>query len=343
MLPDYTTKDDLDCVLRILARKRQNLHTGGVTLTHRCAELNPQLSAKSKEKIQHALENAWADSTIKKYAYGLDAFHKFCDNEHVPHGQRLPACEELLCAFAASRAGEIAGGTQGGIRLRYTLKGVENLAPDESRRDQRPPVTKEMVDMLGRSLNLTDAADAAVYATACCAFWGQVRLGEILSETQGSYKIGRIPLVSDLSNPVTDAGTRILRLPFTKTKGARGDNSILCRQSFPSDPIKAVENHLAVNSIPGDLPLFSHRTTTGSIICLTRRKFLQRCNTIWAAHNIPTITGHSFRIGGTTELLLAGVNPDVVQAMGCWLSDAFLVYWRHLDLLAPLHAEFLSI
>ncbi|KAF8130912.1 hypothetical protein K438DRAFT_1454456, partial [Mycena galopus ATCC 62051] len=209
----------------------------------------PQLSEKSKQKIQHALENAWADSTIKKYAYGLDTFHKFCNNERVPHGQRLPACEELLCAFAASRAGEIAGGTvrgaiaaikawhiiedarwQGGIRLRYTLKGVENLAPDESRRDQRPPVTKEMVDMLGRSLNLIDAADAAVYATACCVFWGQVRLGEILLETQGSYKIGRIPLVSDLSNPVTDAGTRILRLPFTKTKGARGDNSILCRQ-----------------------------------------------------------------------------------------------------------------
>ncbi|KAF8130911.1 hypothetical protein K438DRAFT_1643528, partial [Mycena galopus ATCC 62051] len=73
---------------------------------------------------------------------------------------------------------------------------------------------------------------------------------------------------------------------------------------------------------------------------LTRRKFLQCCNAIWAAHNIPTITGHSFRTGGTTELLLAGVNPDVVQAMGRWLSDAFLVYWRHLDLLTPLHAEY---
>ncbi|KAF9220339.1 hypothetical protein BS17DRAFT_714845, partial [Gyrodon lividus] len=27
------------------------------------------------------------------------------------------------------------------------------------------------------------------------------------------------------------------------------------------------------------------------------------------------------RIGGTTDLLLAGVPPDVVKALGCWSSD----------------------
>ncbi|KAJ6510867.1 hypothetical protein C8R45DRAFT_1089004 [Mycena sanguinolenta] len=248
MLHAYPTRDDLKRVHRILTRRRQDRRTIGVILTHRCARGSPQLSAGSKGRIQHALENTWADSTMMKYSSGLEAFHEFCDRENIPQRQRLPAGEELLCAFAAACTGEIAGGTargaiaaikawhiiqdaqwNGGIRLRYTLKGVENLTPDHSRRDQRPPVTRAMVDMLQNTLDLADPTDAAVYAAACCAFWGQIRPGEILSETQGTYKAGCIPLVSDLSQPVTEAGTRVLRLPHTKTKGARSDDAILCR------------------------------------------------------------------------------------------------------------------
>jgi hypothetical protein len=51
-------------------------------------------------------------------------------------------------------------------------------------------------------------------------------------------------------------------------------------------------------------------------ICLTRRKFLQRCNEIWTMRNLPRSTGHEFRIGGTTHLLLSGLPPDVVKALG---------------------------
>ncbi|KAF8573828.1 hypothetical protein K439DRAFT_1280376, partial [Ramaria rubella] len=42
--------------------------------------------------------------------------------------------------------------------------------------------------------------------------------------------------------------------------------------------------------------------------------------------------------GGMMELLLASVHPDVVKAMGRWSSDSFLVYWRLLGELTPLHA-----
>jgi site-specific recombinase XerD len=102
-------------------------------------------------------------------------------------------------------------------------------------------------------------------------------------------------------------------------------------------------NHVTVNNIPSDQPLFSYRNDKGRLVCLSRRKFLQRCNNVWKKHGVPSITGHSFRIGGTTHLLIAGVNPDVVQAMGRWNSDVFLIYWRRLDILAPLHAEFLDL
>jgi hypothetical protein len=69
------------------------------------------LNAEAKAKIQHALEHAWADSTIEKYSQGLEAYHRFCDKQQIPASYRLPASEELLCAFAAARVGEIAGST----------------------------------------------------------------------------------------------------------------------------------------------------------------------------------------------------------------------------------------
>ncbi|KAJ7364543.1 hypothetical protein DFH08DRAFT_681522 [Mycena albidolilacea] len=320
------------------------------------------LKADAKAKIQHALEHAWADSTIEKYGQSLEAYQQFCDAQEVPAPHRLPASEELLCAFAAARVGEIAGGTarsavaavkawhiihdapwKGGLRLRYTLKGVEKLAPSSSAREERPPVTKEMLNLLERDLDLSSPEDAAVFAAACGAFWGQIRLGEILSDTQGTYFEGRIPLGADFGQPATPAGTRVLRLPWTKTKGAKGDSAILCRQNSATDPVNAIANHVNVNSIPPDQPLFSFRNDKGYLVCLSRRKFLKRCNEVWKKRGIPSFTGHSFRIGGTTHLLIAGVNPDVVQAMGRWNSDAFLIYWRRLDILAPLHAEFLVL
>jgi len=48
------------------------------------------------------------------------------------------------------------------------------------------------------------------------------------------------------------------------------------------------------------------------------------------------VLGHSFRIGGTVELLLAGVPPEIVAATGGWSSLAFLLYWRRMDEILPM-------
>jgi hypothetical protein len=89
-----------------------------------------------------------------------------------------------------------------------------------------------------------------------------------------------------------------------------------------------------------DLPILSYEMQNGQL-CLTKYKFLQQCNEIWVQNGLPAMTGHSFRIGGTTELLVAGMPPDVVKMMGRWSSDEFLSYWRSLERIAPLHTEFL--
>ncbi|KAG1720057.1 hypothetical protein EDB19DRAFT_1647469, partial [Suillus lakei] len=82
--------------------------------------------------------------------------------------------------------------------------------------------------------------------------------------------------------------------------------------------------------------LFAYRAQSGTLVPL---KFLSRCDDVWLQHDYLAIFGHSFRIGGTTELLvLLGIAPHIVKTLGrC--SDAFLRYWRCLEHLAPLHAE----
>jgi hypothetical protein len=117
---------------------------------------------------------------------------------------------------------------------------------------------------------------------------------------------------------------------------------MLCRQSAGSDPIAALQRHEILNFCEKYLPVFSYKTDRGPL-CLTRNKFLRRCNKIWALRGTPTITGHSFRIGGTTELLVAGVPPHVVKMMGHWSSEAFLTYWGSLERIAPQHAELLAV
>jgi hypothetical protein len=123
------------------------------------------------------------------------------------------------------------------------------------------------------------------------------------------------------------------------TRGKRA-SVVVCRQSGLPDLITALEVHLALNDMPPHFPLFSYRSGD-SWAALTRKKFLFHCNMIWGPSPLP-ITGHCFQIGGTTELLLGGIPPHIVKALGCWSSDAFLRYWRSTDSLAHIHVELLG-
>ncbi|KAJ7664802.1 hypothetical protein B0H17DRAFT_1211159 [Mycena rosella] len=139
-------------------------------------------SRAASDKVDYAIRHAWAETTLKKYNCSLDVFHFFCDREHIAGGT-------AASVMFAVKAWHIVNDTpwQRGVRLRYTLKGVANQAPVSSKQDERPPVTAEMMDALEADLNHNDLKDAAVFAMACCAYWGQIWLGEMLSNVQGPY------------------------------------------------------------------------------------------------------------------------------------------------------------
>lgn len=103
-------------------------------------------------------------------------------------------------------------------------------------------------------------------------------------------------------------------------------------------PCSALRNHLDVNkNLPESAPLFAYATTTTSQWeHMTKQRFLTFCGSIWSKAALAHVLGHSFRIGGAVELLLAGVPPEIVAATGGWTSLAFLLYWRRMEEILPM-------
>lgn len=195
---------------------------------------------------------------------------------------------------------------------------------------ERPAVTEAMVDEALRVLSPTRPFDVCVAAATLVIFWGQLRCGEALSDTR-LYDFARLPTWQGVRLRADAGGlpnreTTAVWLPRTKTERA-GVWIWLARHA--NDPSYALQAHCRVNRLRDADPLFAYRhDDTRKLIALTRGAFLSRLNEIWAAAGMQRITGHCFRIGGTTALLRAGVDPDVVKLAGRWKSDSFLRYWR---------------
>ncbi|KAG2748062.1 hypothetical protein P692DRAFT_201693533, partial [Suillus brevipes Sb2] len=207
------------------------------------------LSSLTQQHIQGALDAAWADSTLRKYRSAIRAFLAFCDLENVPLTARCPASEVLLCAFTSSRMGALAGDSvhnqmsalkawhaylnvpwRGSSRLHFVLNGISNRAPSSSLHLPRPPVTRSMLIVLASHFDLTVGLDACCLAAACCALWGQLRLGEILSSWENSFQGNHVACRSNLGPAFNANGSRKLFLPYTKVKKNRGEEVIICRQ-----------------------------------------------------------------------------------------------------------------
>ncbi|KAF9551250.1 hypothetical protein CPC08DRAFT_647669, partial [Agrocybe pediades] len=292
------------------------------------------LPLDARSRLNTALHHGLAISTRRGYNAAVKEFLSFCKKENIPAVFCFPAHELLLCAFAAQSVSRHSGQTaskkiaalkswhtshnmpwNGSPRLSLVLKGVANSAPPSSRRHSRSPVTVHMLRLLAQHLSSSDPFDAAVLACALTAFWGQARLGELLpTSSSGSVATDPVPTRAHFTHKFTNNIAALsIHLPRTKTKSS-GEDIILVHQNGIVDPLPALANHLHLNNFPCNLPLFTYKSPSNpSFRCLTKNTFLKRCNEIWFSHGIASVTGHCFRIGGTTEYLLCGVDPNVVK------------------------------
>ncbi|KAG2140217.1 DNA breaking-rejoining enzyme [Suillus bovinus] len=290
--------------------------------------------------------------TRENYGAGLLRFHQYCDSRRIPEQLRMPAPDHLLASFIASWAGKVASSTvhnwlagihfwhnlhgapwHGRVLLRTATSGLAKVRP------RRPPVTLEHMHALVCLLDLSNTFDVAVLAVASTAFWSCCRLGELLIDSANSFDpTHHTPRNAPLRHGRASMGVPyiILTIPWTKTTHGEGANLIASGVEDPSNPVSAIMHHLSANaSVPDSAPFFAFKTDQGSWAPMTRTWFVNRCNKIWKIAGLPGLSGHCFRIGGATELLLRGTPPDVVAMQGRWKSRAFLEYWRKIDSILP--------
>lgn len=222
-------------------------------LSRRTTQKQVAMGASLNTMINKALEHSQSKATIARSRTVFRQLKTFCKDNNIPNSAILPTDELVLCGFAASHCGILAGSTvqgkiwalkalhsrrghrwNGGERLRKVLQGVSKATPATSMQPQREPVTTRMLELLHDGLNANSRLDACVYAVATVAFFGQLRLGEILPQnsTANQQVAGRVPLASHISEAVTTSGSRYIHLPTTKTTGSRAANS--CCLSFYS-------------------------------------------------------------------------------------------------------------
>ncbi|KIM25366.1 hypothetical protein M408DRAFT_74522 [Serendipita vermifera MAFF 305830] len=130
----------------------------------------------------------------------------------------------------------------------------------------------------------------------------------------------------------------MLELPWTKTTRKKGASVKLASQIPGMDATIALCHHFVHSPLDDDKLLCEY--SEGKLAKVMDKELLMSmCNTIWSANGLPRFTGHSFRIGGTTSLLLAGIDVEIVKSMGRWSSDAFKLYWRKTNVLFAKHAS----
>jgi hypothetical protein len=318
------------------------------------------ISAPLQLKIYQGLLLAHAPDTRETYGAGPLRFTEFCDREGISERARMPADRYLLAAFVADAIGSCSGACirnwLNGLQLWHLFNdapwhGNDGLVPAlrkaaekggvKFKRPPRGPVTPPHLRAYRATLDLDSPRGAASWSAALTTFWGCRRLGELLlrsiakfSTLRDTCRCTRIAFSFVNGREVVS-----IHLVWTKTTTTKGGECILTAvlgEDADLCPLWAFKNHLRVNgNPPPDTPLFAYRTPSGWTP-LVKDLFLRDLSAAFRDARLDLIFGHSFRIGGSLELLAAGVAPEMIMKLGGWTSLCFLIYWRRLAQIIPL-------
>lgn len=237
----------------------------------------------------------------------------------------------ISCYLAAVRhlqieAGHPAGRRSDYPRLQYVLKGISYSLKEPKR--IRLPITADIMDTL-RQIWLAGSCSytsCLLWATACCAYFGFLRLGELLLTGPNT------PPAISVSDVAIDSHTApsLVRIFLRKSKtdpGGKGVHIFLGSSGVPVCPVVALVTYLAIRpQTISSSPLFVWQNGSP----LARDHFVREVRSALRVANIDheLYAGHSFRIGAATSAALAGVPAHMIKALGRWSSEAFQVYTR---------------
>jgi hypothetical protein len=132
-----------------------------------------------------------------------------------------------------------------------------------------------------------------------------------------------------------ETGTLQLTLPFDKTNLWEGRTAAIAEYDLGTRSVLA--KHFRLNNIDSETHIYSYVAgkgkRKGERFFIEKEKWGDWLKEQLRKTKQEKATGHSLRIGASTQMLLNGVDPLTVKAAGGWKSDTFLTYWRHVSAL----------
>lgn len=189
-------------------------------------------------------------------------------------------------------------------------------------------------------LDPTNPLDAACAACLTTSFYCTARLGELTVPTLKSFSPNDHVTTRQVRKGTDRNGFQctIIHVPKTKMDQMNGEDIYFSNQLGSTDPEANLRHHLAINRPTDTEHLFTYTHTATNKTTrrpLTKAAFLARIHKAAEEKGLPKLQGHGIRIGATLEYLLRGVPFDVVQVLGRWKSEAFLIYLRkHAEIMA---------
>ncbi|KAJ3746887.1 hypothetical protein EV360DRAFT_28200, partial [Lentinula raphanica] len=200
--------------------------------------------------LQHSVSAA----TARRQNTQVSRFLAWCDEKRIAESERSPPSEILLCNYFSTFASKTSMATAkshraaikkwverrgfqwtGAALLEGIMKGIHNTIPASSKKPARAPVRVDHLRVLMDivALNSSEHFIACRDAAASTAFYGLLRLGEILPET--NEDLPSLPKVRNLSIHSFES-QGILFLPKTKTAQISGEKVVIPKIQSRTDP-----------------------------------------------------------------------------------------------------------
>ncbi|KAK4700190.1 hypothetical protein P7C70_g6062, partial [Phenoliferia sp. Uapishka_3] len=302
-------------------------------------------STTSDEQRALALMVGGGKNDMSGMGYALKCSHTWATLERVPDNLRFPLHTEVAERYVQSLVGTMAIKT---IKARisklrgwhqyhnvrwevdesclvYPLKTATTLQPHKNLK--REPLLSTHLKLIIPHLNMNNSFDVAFKAAMLVGHRGLLRTAEFLAKKTNPADLDRKRLMtaSCIKKKVTRDGTVIgleAHLPWDKASKSTGAvASILPIDGDITCPVAALRDHFTRNNVKPDEYTFTYVSSignrSGKRTMLTKDAFMKRLNYILVdVLGLKELKGHSLRIGGATQLLMNGIPPMVVQALG---------------------------
>jgi hypothetical protein len=210
-----------------------------------------------------------------------------------------------------------------GQQFQATMTGLRNIYGNRDVNMPKAALTPEDLTAIYRQLDTRYFEHARDWCACLLAFFGLLRIGEYMG---AGLRLGHVTPTRD-GLDVTILCSKTSRAPHTLSISARSDH--LC----PQRAFRHYRDFIHRLGLPAgqDDALFVFRFDKQRHRPMTGEQFIQLVRGYIAAalpDRDPSLyAGHSFRRGGASALILAGVPDAVVQAHGRWSSDTYKRYY----------------